>query len=73
MAKLQLGDDVALPKKVWRIPVIWESYGVMMVEATTLEEAKEKAILVEPLPSGTYIEDSITIDDEGIVEEMNKE
>ena len=54
--------------KQYKIPVIWECWGLVRVEANSLEEAKEKAIHHEtPLPDGDYIEDSQVIDEEGVL------
>lgn len=55
-------------KKTYRIPVIYEMWGIYTVEADSLEEAKKK--VMEPgyplPPNGEYIEDSCKIDEEGI-------
>lgn len=58
----------------FKIPVIWEMYGVMTVKAENLEEAKRKAVLSElPLPDGQYIEDSVTLDEDEIIQSLNTE
>ena len=44
--------------KTWKIPVTWEEYGFVKVEANTLEEAIEIAYDddgVIPLPEGDYV------------------
>jgi hypothetical protein len=44
--------------KTWKIPVTWEEYGFVKVEANTLEEAIEIAYDdagVIPLPDGEYV------------------
>jgi hypothetical protein len=38
-------------KKEFKIPVVWQMYGVMHIEAESLEEAKEKAFAAETPPS----------------------
>lgn len=49
--------------KTWKIPVTWQSYGVMEVVADSLEEAKAKALGEQPLPTdSTYVDDSCEID-----------
>ena len=60
--------------KTFKIPVVWQMYGVMHIEAESLEEAKEKAFAGEtPLPDGNYIDDSMEVDNEEIINEMNPE
>lgn len=56
--------------KIYTIPVTWQEYGFMLIEAETIEQAKEIAIETAPLPFGEYIEDSIEVDND-IVNEMN--
>ena len=56
--------------KTFKIPVVWQMYGVVRVEADTLEEAMEKA-REEKLPDGDYIDDSFELDTEEIIKEMN--
>lgn len=51
-----------MPK--YKIPVTWSVYGVMEVEAPTLEKARLKAIDECPLPTdGEYIDDSCKVDE----------
>lgn len=60
--------------KQWKIPMTWQVYGICKIEAQTLEEAKEKALAwYTDLPCGLYVDDSIELDDESIIEEMNRE
>lgn len=51
--------------KTYKIPVIWHSYGIVKVEAESLESAIE---LAEEggLPDGEYIDGSFEVDIEGI-------
>lgn len=58
----------------WKIPMTWEMYGVCIVEADTLEQAREIAMdWRTDLPKGTYVDDSIRLDDELVIDEMNSE
>lgn len=41
--------------KTYKLIVTWAMSGTMFVEAKTPEEAKRKAILDEPIPSGEYV------------------
>ena len=51
--------------KTYRIPVVWQSWGVMEIPAKSLEEAKAKALGSKtPLPESEYVDDSIQIDEE---------
>ena len=56
------------PTKVYNIPVIWQSWGIIEIAANSLESAKKKVF--SPgcrLPEiSDYIEDSLEIDEEGI-------
>lgn len=51
-------------KKEYRIPCSWECYGIMHIEAESVEEAKEKAINEEPLPDAEYSDGSFVVDEE---------
>lgn len=53
------------PKKTYRIPCNWTMYGVMEVEATSLDEAIEKAY-DSGLPEGDYLTDSFDVDQTAI-------
>ena len=53
----------------WKIPVTWEKYGMVKVEADTLEEAMEIArddVGVIPLPEGDYVDGSWQLAEENI-------
>ena len=52
-------------KKTFKIPVVWQMWGIISVEAKNLKEAKEKVYSMS-LPRGEYIDDSFEIDEEGI-------
>lgn len=59
--------------KKFKIPVSWECWGVLEIEAENLEEAKDKALLNPFLPEGEYIDDSIKLDDdEEVIADLNK-
>ena len=47
--------------KTYKIPVIWEMFDYLTIEADSLSEAIEKAHS-EPLTSGEYIDGSFIID-----------
>lgn len=51
--------------KQYRIPLVWQMYGHMWVEAESEEKAIELALGPNyPLPDdGVYVDDSIAIDD----------
>ena len=51
-------------KRQYRIPCSWESYGVMYVEAESLEQAKDLAENWEPLPDSEYVDSSFRIDED---------
>ena len=54
----------------FRIPMIWQMYGRLDVEADSLQEAIEYALGPEsPLPEGSYLDDSVEIDE--TVSELN--
>lgn len=58
----------------FRIPLVWQMYGHVDVEANTLEEAIEYALGPEcPLPEGSYIDDSIQVDDLVLNQEVSNE
>ena len=62
--------------KTWNIPVTWEVYGYVVIEANTLEEAIEKArddVGVIPLPEeNNYVDGSwrVTEEDAEVVREL---
>lgn len=54
--------------KLYKIPVVYQMWGILLISAETLDEAKKQVF--EPtthLPfNAEYIDDSIEIDEEGI-------
>lgn len=52
--------------KRWKIPVSWEMFGIVEIEANTLEEALEMAWddFVDIPDNGNYIDASWRVDDE---------
>lgn len=59
--------------RTWKVPVTWEMYGVVEVEADTLEEAVELAVEVEPLPDDAeYIDGSCKRDPDHSITDNNK-
>jgi len=47
----------------YRIPLIWQEYGHVRVEANSEAEAIEKALGPNyPLPEGNYVDDSVQLD-----------
>lgn len=56
--------------KKYRIPVSWQMYGYVTVEAENLENAIEQAEDTNtPLPEGSYVEGSYEVDRAAIDEE----
>jgi len=53
-------EDVLM--KCYKIPVTWECWGMMEIEAESLKEAEYKARFKEPLPDENYIDDSLVLD-----------
>ena len=54
----------------YKIPVVWQMYGYVEVQAESMSEAVNKAYDV-PLPEdGSYIEGSFEVDESGIVDEV---
>lgn len=47
----------------YEIPVAWQVWGIVEVEADSLKEATEKAKYAS-MPEGHYIDDSLAIDKE---------
>ena len=48
----------------FRIPLVWQMYGHVDVEADTQDDAIENALGPDcPLPEGEYVDDSIQVDD----------
>lgn len=56
--------------KTYKIPVTWQSWGIMSIEADSLEDAKEKALGDAPLPEANYVEDSIEIDEANLEDDQ---
>lgn len=55
--------------KEFRIPLVWQMYGFVWVEAETKEEAIKEALAAEtPLPEGYYVDDSLIVDNECPIE-----
>lgn len=53
--------------KTFKLPVTWEMYGEMVVEAESLEEAIELAeqdTMDIPIPEGDYVDASLTVNRE---------
>lgn len=49
--------------RTYTIPLVWEVYGKVSVEADSLEDAIEYVLGPEcPLPEGNYVDDSIQVD-----------
>lgn len=48
--------------KTFLVPVLWQSWGTMKIEANSEKEAMEIALGEAPLPEAHYIEDSCVID-----------
>ena len=56
-------------KKQYSIPLVWSMWGRLTVEAESEAEAIAKALGPETsLPEGTYLDDSIQIDEDGEIE-----
>ena len=61
-------------KKTYRIPLVWQEYGHVDVEAESQEAAIEYALGPEcPLPVGSYIDDSIEVDYAALEQDGDKE
>lgn len=57
----------------YRIPLIWQMYGHVEVEADTLQDAIDYALGPQcPLPAGNYVDDSVAVDDL-VINEMKEE
>lgn len=51
--------------KTYKVPCTWEMFGVLEIEATSIEEAKRIAIEDSPLPDDEeYVDGSLTVDDD---------
>jgi hypothetical protein len=48
----------------YRIPLVWQEYGHVWVEAESEAEAIRIALGLDcPLPEGNYVDDSVQLDD----------
>lgn len=55
--------------KQFIIPLTWEMYGKVRVDAETLEEAIEYVLGPEcPLPEGSYVDESVRVDHDSMNE-----
>lgn len=52
--------------QTYKIPVTWESWGILNIEADSLQEALEKADVVGLPKNGEYIDDTFEVDYAGI-------
>ena len=60
--------------KSYRIPLVWSMYGYADVDAETLQEAIDYALVPEcPLPDGNYLDESATVDAEELKEMYGEE
>jgi hypothetical protein len=56
--------------KTYRIPLVWQVYGHINVDAESLKEAIEYALGPEcPLPDGEYVDESIKVDYDALDED----
>ena len=51
--------------RTYRVPLVWQMFGSVEVEARNKEEAIRKALFSPevPLPEGTYVDSSLEVDD----------
>ena len=63
-----MAPDMVRPYQTYRIPVVWESWGVLSIDAGSLEQAAVLALDSEiPLPDQKeYVDESISIDWESV-------
>lgn len=54
--------------KTYKIPLVWQSWGIVEVKAGSLEEAMDKAREGSLPKDGAYIDDSFEVDLEGVAE-----
>lgn len=53
---------------MYKVPLVWEMWGRLTVEASSEEEAVRIALAPEtPLPEGSYIDESAALDTDGEV------
>lgn len=58
----------------YRIPLVWQMYGHCHIEANSLEEAINISLGPDtPLPDGSYVDDSVTVDYEVLELGQDKE
>ena len=56
----------------FKVPLVWQEYGHVYVNASTKEEAIVYALGPEcPLPQGDYVDDSVMVDEDLEVEEVS--
>jgi hypothetical protein len=51
-------------KKVYSIPLYWQCWGVVNVEADNIEEAKKKALAGNMPYKSEYVDDSMEVDED---------
>ena len=57
----------------FRVPLVWQVYGHVNVTADTKEDAIAYALGPEcPLPQGDYVDDSVMVDEDLEVEEVER-
>ena len=63
-----MAPDMVKPYQTYRIPVIWESWGILNIDAASIKHAAVLALDSEmPLPDQKeYVDDSIQVDWEGV-------
>ena len=60
-------------RRTYRIPLIWQEYGHVSVEAESMEEAIEYALGPDcPLPEGAYVDESVEVDYAVLEQEEDK-
>lgn len=58
--------------KIFKIPCSWVSYGVLEIEAESLEEAINTAYDDSPLPEdSSYLDGSFTVGDKQMIDYLN--
>lgn len=51
--------------RIYLIPLVWQMYGKVEVEAASLREAIDYALGPEcPLPEGDYLDESVVVDED---------
>jgi len=59
--------------KTYKIPVVWQMYGYVEIEADSMSEAINMTYRAALPSDGSYIEGSFEVDESGIVEEVEDE